>query len=79
MLSAWFLEANRVAPFNSGSQRFPPALSLFGLIVGAALPYLIVKKEDSGHGFAYFFAYIMLLVFLWIDVDTITRWLLTPR
>jgi hypothetical protein len=75
MLSGWFLSLKGIAPTDPATQRYSPEVQLVGLGIGLLLPYLIVKKEDSGHGFAYCFAYAVLVVFLWIDLDALVRWL----
>ena len=59
---------------SGGSYRYSSEVLLVGALLGSALPYLIVTREDSGHGFAYCFAYVLLAAFLWIDADLLIRW-----
>jgi hypothetical protein len=76
MVSAWYLSLKGIAPTDSGTLRYSPEVQLIGIGLLSLLPYLVVKKEDSGHGFAYCVAYGVLTIFLLINLDAIARWLL---
>lgn len=73
--TSWLQVVSGMAPTTPDGQRYSPPVALIGFGILAALPYLIVKKEDSGHGFAYSFAYGVLVIFLWLDLDAFARWM----
>jgi hypothetical protein len=55
--------------------RYPPAIiGVFGLLMCFG-PYYVVRHEDSFHGFMYFFAYALLVVFAVQDIQLIRMWL----
>ncbi len=70
---SWVLE---FVVFERGDQyRYPPGILLIGVGLVCLLPYYVVKREDSGHGIAYMFAYAFLIIFAALDIQGLLQWL----